>query len=58
VSVMKIKEAIEILDAHNRWRRWRGKGQGPAMQDVNKIGEAIDLIVAKYRKRTAKPKPE
>jgi len=38
---MTIQEAIEILEAHNRWRRGDHEiGQG----DANRIGKAIDLV--------------
>ena len=38
---MKVKEAIEIMKAHNAWRR----GNTADVQDVKKIGIAIDTLV-------------
>ena len=38
---MNIKEAIDILEQHNVWRR----GADIPQQDVVILGEAIDLVV-------------
>lgn len=38
---MNIKEAVDILEQHNVWRR----GGDIPQQDVVLIGEAIDLVV-------------
>ena len=38
---MKVKEAIEIMKAHNAWRR----GNTADVHDVKKIGIAIDTLV-------------
>lgn len=42
---MTIEEAVEILRAHNEWRRYDGITlDGPEMQDPKLIGIAIDLV--------------
>ena len=38
---MKVKDAIEIMKAHNAWRR----GNTADVHDVKKIGIAIDTLV-------------
>ena len=38
---MKVKESIEIMKAHNAWRR----GNTADVHDVKKIGIAIDTLV-------------
>lgn len=44
---MTIEEAVEILRAHNEWRRYDGITlDGPEMQDPKLIGIAIDLVCA------------
>lgn len=48
---MTLKEAIEILKTHNEWRRWKGVGPSPSMQSPYKIGEAVDVVVANYKRK-------
>ena len=38
---MKIKEAIKILERHNKWRR----GAEMPMENPEKLGEAIDVAI-------------
>ena len=41
---MTHQEALEILRAHQEWRRYDGPiGKGPEMQDPKLLGEAIDV---------------
>jgi hypothetical protein len=47
---LTIKEAVKILNEHNKWRWWDGVGGSPAMQDVYKIGHTIDVVVAHFDK--------
>lgn len=42
---MEVQEALRILEQHNKWRR----GADVPMGDPKIIGEAIDLIVNKYK---------
>jgi hypothetical protein len=42
---MKTKEAIEILEFSNKWRR----GEGDTMPDTKIFGEAIDFAVVKLK---------
>ena len=42
---MKIQEALSLLEHHNKWRR----GADIKMIDPKMLGEAIDLIVNKYK---------
>jgi hypothetical protein len=44
---MLIKEAISILDEHNKWRRG---ADDIHQQDPVKVGLAIDKLVSKMRK--------
>jgi hypothetical protein len=46
---MKLDEAIEVLEAHNKWRR----GEETQQQSPKEIGEAIDTIL-----EAVKPKPK
>lgn len=43
---MKLKEAIKILDIHNRWRR----GADIKMQNPTRLGKAIDIILEYLKK--------
>lgn len=40
---MNEKQALRVLKAHNRWRRFNGSGKEPAMVDPKKLGAAIDI---------------
>ena len=42
---MKLREAINILEKHNKWRR----GYIDDMVDVYELGIAIDVIVSYYK---------
>jgi hypothetical protein len=42
---MDIQEAVKLLEQHNKWRR----GADIKMVDPKMLGEAIDLIVNKYK---------
>lgn len=44
---MKLKEAIEVLELHNRWRR----GEEVEMTTPTLLGEAIDVVVEDYKTR-------
>ena len=44
---MTLKQAIKILDAHNKWRRG-GKGKMGCPTD---LGIAIDLILIEIKKQ-------
>ncbi len=44
---MKIEEAIEILENHNKWRR--GDDDIP-MTNPKLLGLAIDLVVLEFKK--------
>jgi hypothetical protein len=44
---MKLKQAIEILEAHNAWRR----GEEVPMQAPSEIGQAIDVVVSEANGR-------
>lgn len=47
---MTIKQAIKIVEKHNKWRRsHRNDRNAPKMVDVYELGKALDilLIVAK-----------
>ena len=44
---MKLKEAIGILEIHNRWRR--GEDLEP-MQNPKDIGVAIDVVIEYFKK--------
>lgn len=44
--IMDLKEAIQILKAHNIWRRYNGDMRNsPKMADPTKLGIAIDVLV-------------
>lgn len=50
---MTIEEAVEILRAHNEWRRYDGLTlDGPEMQDPKLIGIAIDTVCDHFRNPT------
>ena len=43
---MTRREAIDILEKHNQWRRFEGKTiDSPPFQDPKLIGEAIDIAI-------------
>jgi hypothetical protein len=43
---MTITKAIDILEKHNEWRRFKGNTvDSPPMQDPKLIGEAIDIAI-------------
>ena len=46
---MTLKQAIKIVERHQRWRRDRNVPPKTKMQNPTKLGEALDvlLIVAK-----------
>lgn len=51
---MTIKQAIEILDTHNKWRR---DDEGAyTMADPKELGKAIDKIIEFSRKQLIKNK--
>ena len=46
---MRIDEAIEILRAHNIWRRYDGPiGEGPKSTDPSILGDAIDTVAETF----------
>ena len=48
---MNLKEAINILEKHNEWRRYNGPlGKGPQEHNPALIGEAIDYVVKYFKK--------
>jgi len=50
---MEIKEAIEILKQHNKWRRYDGDiDTNPKMISPKKIGVAIETVID-YHKITS-----
>lgn len=49
---MTLKEAISILDLHNRWRR--GDDTEP-MVHPTLLGEAIDFVVQHYKNHINHP---
>ena len=52
---MTIEEAIDILHAHNIWRRYDWLSlDGPEMQDPTLIGIAIDTVCDHFRNITKK----
>lgn len=44
---MDLKEAIKILEEHNKWRR----GAEVQMTDPKKLGIAIEVILIKIKER-------
>ena len=43
---MTREQALEVLKAHNEWRRYNGPiGEGLEMQDPTIIGQAIDVAI-------------
>ena len=42
---MTVKQAIQVLKLHNKWRRDRSEKNLYPMQDPVKIGQAIDVAV-------------
>jgi hypothetical protein len=48
---MEIKEAIKILELHNKWRRGE---EDIEMTDPLALGEAIDVVVNYFNNRTTK----
>ena len=53
---MNEKQALRVLRAHNRWRRFNGSGKEPAMVDPKKLGEAIDIacrVIAEHEQAMA-----
>tara|TARA_R110002049_G_C9175744_1_gene562604 strand:- start:6759 stop:7031 length:273 start_codon:yes stop_codon:yes gene_type:complete len=51
---MTIQEAIEILEAHNKWRRDRSEEQTLKMADPTKLGIAIDTVVDFHKPKCSK----
>lgn len=49
---MTLKEAIEILENHNKYRRDSNIPSVYRMADPYKLGVAIDLIVKHYKEKT------
>lgn len=47
---MKIKEAIEILENHNKWRRDSSFPPKIDMVEPKKLGVAIDVIIKHFKK--------
>ena len=48
---MKIKEALELLKAHNIWRRYYGEIiKSPKTADPKKLEIAIDTVVNYFNK--------
>lgn len=45
---MKLKEAIDILKKHNKWRRDKNVPPKIKMQNPVKLGQAIDVVVKEY----------
>jgi hypothetical protein len=46
---MELKEAIDLLKAHNIWRRYDGEiTESPKMLDPKQIGIAIDVVVNNF----------
>jgi hypothetical protein len=53
---MTLEKAIEVLTAHNIWRRAPlGTGGYGQIQDPKEIGLAIDFAVAELKKRLNPP---
>lgn len=50
---MQISKAIEILEYHNKWRRYDYPEYGtpPKMIDPRQLGIAIDTIVNHYKNK-------
>ena len=44
---MNIKQAVKILEMHNKWRR-DTKDKGYPMADPKELGKSIDLVVAYF----------
>jgi hypothetical protein len=47
---MKLKEAIEILEKHNEWRRDNSIHPKLEMQNPKQLGIAIDVIIKHLKK--------
>lgn len=45
-DINNVQDALKILETHNKWRR----GADIPMVRPKTLGEAIDLIVATYKK--------
>jgi hypothetical protein len=46
---MELKEAIDLLKAHNIWRRYDGEiTESPKMENPKQIGIAIDVVVNNF----------
>ena len=48
--MMKLSEAIEILERHNKWRRNKEVPNRITMADPIKLGIAIDTVVSEVGK--------
>jgi len=53
---MKLKEAIQILKDHNKWRRFQGmsdapKESDPKMSHPRELGIAIDTVVNHFESK-------
>lgn len=46
---MKVKEAVTILETHNKWRRNTEVPNTIVMVDPEKLGIAIDTVVSKLK---------
>jgi len=46
---MTPKQAIEILERHNRWRRCDKVPNSYEMEKPTELGIAIDVIVSKFK---------
>lgn len=47
---MKLKEAIQILEQHNKWRRDNSIPPKLEMQNPKQLGIAIDVIIKHLKK--------
>jgi len=46
---MTLKEAVKILENHNKWRRDRSNDNKIMMSDPKQLGIAIDTVVKSYK---------
>jgi len=42
---MTLKEAVGILENHNKWRRYTGDETNVAMSNPTELGIAIDVVI-------------
>lgn len=56
---MDKKQALEILQDYQEWRRYDGPmDESPAMQDPKVIGQAIDVAISLLKEQVENKKPQ